>query len=298
MELHISDIAGSSLASLEYIPLTLYRAYALALVIWVWSGDIDLKGCATCPWGSLYEDRKSHDLVSISMSSIVKRAKELGVDIVFLHGGEPVSKPWLPSLIDRLKLHGIKLGIKVRAEMIEKRVNISSLGLVDAILVEIPSWISGDLLKKVLYENILSILNKEDLYIELLLTDVYLEKQLSEKLVELNRFLETLPRTRQPVPIGLQAHGLEESKILSLVSMISRTCNGVCYVIESNTKISPEEIKCPRCGTIAARRKGIIVIPVKPDSTMCPRCGSRIFTLEPHRVRRTIPALSPVYIGQ
>ncbi|HWQ17436.1 MAG TPA: hypothetical protein VNL13_06370 [Sulfolobales archaeon] len=296
MELYISDIAGSSLASLEYIPLTLYRAYALALVIWIWSGDIDLKGCATCPWSSLYEDRKSHDLISIGVSSIVKRAKELGVDIVFLHGGEPVSKPWLPSLIDGLKLHGIKLGIKVRAEMLEKQVNISSLQLVDAILIEIPSWISEDLLKKILRENISNILSKEDLYMELLLTDVYLEKQLAEKLVELSRFLEILPRTRQPVPIGLQAHGLEESKILSLISMISRTCSGICYVIESNTKISPEEIKCPRCGTIVARRKGIIVIPNKPDSKECPRCGIRIFSLEPHRARRTIPALSPIYI--
>lgn len=298
MGLYISDIAGSSLASLEYIPLTLYRAYGLALIIWVWSGDIDLTGCASCPWRSLYEDKRSHDLLSIGVESIAKRARELSVDMVFMHGGEPISKPWLSPLIDRLKLYGVKLGVKARIEMLEKPIDRTILRYVDAILVEIPSQISRDLLKRALHKLVAGALDREDLYIEFLFTDSYPEKHLLDNLAELNRSLEAMPRSRQPIPIGLQAHELAEYEILSLVSVANRMCGGVCYVIESNNKISPEEIKCPRCGTIAARRKGVIVVPVKSEGVECPRCGSKIFSLEPHRIKRTLPVLSPIYLGQ
>lgn len=294
-ELRISDIAGAAIGSLEYIPLTLYRAYGLALIIWVWSGDIDLKGCTSCPWGSLYDDKRSYDLISIDAKSIAKRAGELGVDMVFLHGGEPISKPWLPPLTRILKQHGVRLGVKVRVEMLEKRVDIP-IESIDAVLIEIPPHISRDLFERILYSGMKSLFNREHLYIEMLFTDTRPEKQLIDLLAELNRSLERIPGNRQPIPVGLQAHSLTEPEILSLARVINRACSGVCYVIESSSKISPEEIRCPRCGTVVARRKEIIVVPVEPRSAECPRCGSRVFSLKPHIIKRSSPVLSPIYI--
>lgn len=298
-ELHIDDIAGSAIASLEYIPLTLYRPFGLALILWIWSGDrdIEIRGCTRCPWSSLYEDKRSYDLISVNIGSIVKRVEELHTDLLFLHGGEPISRPWLSSSISMLKQLGIPVGIKARVELLEKYDVASILRYVDALLIEVPSWISKDLLKRILYDaNMKNTLSRKDLYVELLFTDIVLEKQLVEKITEINRFLETLARSGQPVPIGFHAYDLSEREILSLARIINRACSGICYVIESINKVSPEEIRCPSCKTVVARRKETIILPARQNSAECPGCGVKIFRHEPHRVRRTQPIFSPVII--
>lgn len=292
----VQDIAGATLASIEYIPLTLYKPHGLALILWVWSGDIDLRGCTACPWKALYEDRRSHDLISINIESIIKRAEELSVDMVFLHGGEPVSKPWLSPLVEVLRQYGIKLGLKARVEMLQKLTSSQLIKSIEALLIEIPSKAPKDLLEKALYNSLESLSGSENLYVELLFTDPSLEKSFIDNLAELNRSLGRISPGRQPVPIGFHAQSLAEHEMLSLVRIVNKTCVTICYVIESSSKIYPEEIRCPRCGTIVARRRDVLVIPLGSNGTECPRCGGKIFRSKPNRIKRAYPVLSPIYL--
>lgn len=266
------------------------------MILWVWSGDIDIRGCATCPWSSLYDYRRSHDLISIDLESIAKRVEGLRADIFFLHGGEPIYKPWLSFLVETLSQRGIKLGLKARIEVLEKLASSPITRLIEALLVEIPSHTPKDLLKRALYKNLEILFNLENLYIELLFTDTSPEKPVEENLAELNRSLERIPTNKQPVPIGIQAQNLTEPEILSLMRIVDKVCSGLCYIIESSSKISPEEIKCPRCGTTVARRKEVLVIPIRSDSVECPRCGGRIFRSRFNRIKRTYPVLSSIYL--
>ncbi len=230
------------------------------------------------------------------METIIKRVRVLSVDMVFLHGGEPISKPWLLSLVEVLSRHGIKLGLKTRVEMLEKLAGSPLAGLIDALLIEIPSNTTKDLLRKTLYSNLESLSSLGNLYVELLFTDPSPEKSFAENLAELNRSLGKISLDKQPVPIGLHAQSLTEPEILSLMRIINKVCSTVCYVIESSNKISPEEIRCPRCGTIVARRKDVLVIPLRSDSVECPKCGGRVFRSKPNRIKRTYPVLSPIYL--
>lgn len=299
----LREIIGASLSSLEYIPLTLYRPYGLSLILWIWSGDLGVEGCRGCPWPEAYEAKESLDLVEIQASSIIERGKRLDIDLIFLHGGEPIHKPWFSCLSEMLAKEGISLGVKVRLDILLKYgfKEILEARRLNAILIEVSQNIIGSRIEPALTEIIRNALSK-DMYIEILVTDLIsplssdMRDRIKSILEQYTNTLENLTPSR-PIPIGIYAAHLEEHDVLSIRKIIREICVGktTCYIIESNKKIYPDYIKCPTCGIEVARRSDILVIPLIND-VKCMSCGSRIFMHGPHRIRRRFPINTPIYL--
>jgi hypothetical protein len=300
----LREVIGASLTSLEYIPLTLYRPYGLSLVLWIWSGDLGVEGCNECPWSDAYDAKESLDLIEIQASSIVKRGKELNIDLIFLHGGEPLYKPWFSCLSDMLAKEGINLGVKARLDIILKygfREALEAKGL-KAILVEVPQRISLEFnMESALTEVIERALNR-DVYIEVLITDLIspLDSNIKDRTRDiLKQYRIAIDHLRQlkPVPIGIYAAHLEEHDILSIRKIIREVCSEktICYIVESNKRIYPDYIKCPTCGIEVAKRSDILVIPLIKD-TKCVSCGGQIFIREPRKIRRRFPVNTPIHL--
>ncbi len=300
----LREVIGASLTSLEYIPLTLYRPYGLSLVLWIWSGDLGVKGCSECPWSDAYDAKGSLDLIEIQASSLVKRGKELGIDLIFLHGGEPLYKPWFSCLSDMLAKEGIDLGVKARLDILLKygfREALEAKGL-KAILIEVPQRISMEFnIELALTEVIERALNR-CMYTEILITDLIspLDSNIKDRTKDiLEQYRIAIDRLRplRPIPIGIYAAHLEEHDILSIRKIIREVCSGktICYTIESNKKIYPDYIKCPTCGIEVAKRNDILVTPLITD-IKCLSCGTRIFVQEPRKIKRRFPVNTPIHL--
>ncbi|MEM4969977.1 MAG: hypothetical protein QXE01_01850 [Sulfolobales archaeon] len=299
----LREIMGASLSSLEYIPLTLYRPYGLSLILWIWSGDLGVEGCRGCPWPEAYEAKESLDLIEIQASSIIERGRRLDIDLIFLHGGEPMYKPWFLCLSETLAKEGISLGVKARFDILLKygfKEILEARGL-NAILIEVPQNIPGSRIESVLTEIMKKALNR-NIYIEILVTDLIspldsdMRDRIKNILEQYRIAIDNLTPSR-PIPIGIYAAHLEEHDVLSIRKIIREICVGkaTCYIIESNKKIYPDYIKCPTCGVEVARRSDILVIPLITD-VKCMSCGSRIFMHSPHRIKRRFPVNTPIYL--
>lgn len=293
----LCDIAGSSLLSLELIPLTLYKPYGLSLVLWIWSGDSGVAGCVECPWRALYDPRRSHDLKCVKAIDIVSRIKSLGVDMLFLHGGEPLLKQWI-QCIPRAPSESIPgLGAKVRADVL-RGVDVRGLDL-DAMLLEV----SVKNLAEGYRESIADMLEKalkRDIYLEVILTD--LESHEDLRVEEILRILSEIPEicsacANKIIPIGIYAAHLDDKGILMLRKHVEKICrSAVCYVIESMGSIYPDYVRCPYCKSIVAIRRGGVIVPIHSDRAECPSCGARIFRHKPGRIKRQTLVLSEIYI--
>jgi DNA-directed RNA polymerase subunit RPC12/RpoP/organic radical activating enzyme len=296
-ECNVCDIAGASILSLELIPLTLYKPHGLSLVLWIWSGDSGVIGCVECPWKALYDPRRSHDLKCVRAIDIVSRAKSLNVDMLFLHGGEPLLKQWTQCIPRVLSKSLPGLGAKVRAEVL-RGVDVKGLGL-DAMLLEV----SVKNLAEGYKESIADLLKKaleRDIYLEVILTDLRSHEDL--RIEEILKILSEIPEicsacAGKIIPIGIYATHLDDKSILMLRKHVEKICrSGVCYIIESMGSIYPDYVRCPYCKSIAAIRRGGVIVPIHGDKAECPSCGARIFHHKPGRIKRHTQVFSEIYI--
>jgi len=298
-------IAGASLTSLEYIPLTLYKPYGLSLAVWVWSGDLGVVGCSGCPWPELYNSRGSFDLIDLEAKALVSRGKSLGVDIIFLHGGEPLYRPWLSCLAEEARKGGMPIGVKARLDILSSSVldEIPRLRSLGAVLLELPQRLLAGPSIDAAVRVALDLMGR-GLYAEVLVTDLVspLDRGVRE---HLEGFLTAVSAVgashmvedRALIPIGFYGAHLEEREIIGMRRLLRSACprNLYCYIIESGGSVYPDYIRCPKCGVEAARRWGVLVIPSASGSG-CPSCGARIFYHAPHRIRRKIPVSTPIRI--
>lgn len=283
----LEDIAGASLLSLELLPLTFYRPGTAALALWIWSGSEGIKGCSSCPWSPLYDPRSSGNYFSAPVERILKRMRELGVEILFLHGGEPVRKPWFQEAAGELSSKGIFLGAKARIEVAAE--NLERLDLLEALLLEIPAWLGEQGVFEI--QRLANFLERRDLYVEVVVTDLAVS---GRGVAEILEILGELSRARgRSVPAGFIAQGLDDGEIKSLSKILGGSCRA-CYIIESHQRYRPQEILCPACGkTVVAKRMGALVLPTLLE---CPSCGSTVFKRAPPRILRPLPLMSPVMI--
>lgn len=296
-ECNLCDIAGASLLSLELIPLTLYKPHGLSLVLWIWSGDSGVTGCVECPWKALYDPRRSHDLKCVRAIDIVSRIKSLNVDMLFLHGGEPLLKQWIQCIPRALSGSIPGFGAKVRADVL-RDINIKDLSL-DAMLLEV----SVKNLAEDYKESIVDILKKaleRDTYLEVILTDLRSHEDL--RIGEILRILSEIPEicsacASKIIPIGIYAAHLDDKGILMLRKRVEEICrSAICYIVESMGAIYPDYVRCPFCKSIVAIRRGGVIVPIHSDKAECPSCGTRIFYHKPGKIKRHTMVLSEIYI--
>ncbi|MDT7887479.1 MAG: hypothetical protein RQ885_00710 [Desulfurococcales archaeon] len=298
----LQDIMGASISSLEYVPLTLYKPYGLSLILWIWSGDLGIEGCRECPWSEAYGSKSSLDLVEVSIDKILERGKDLKIDLIFLHGGEPIYKQWFRCFADLLVRGGIGLGVKARLDAISRygANGLSEVKGLGAVLIELLFRFSEEIDK--LLPSILEKLLSRNTYVEILVTDLFspLERDIKaqiKNLLERYRIIVKDIYTSRPIPLGVYAANLSEQDLLSIRKIIRDSCdkNIICYIIESNRRIYPDHINCPTCGIEVAKRSDILVIPTI-SSNVCPSCGTEIFVYRPLKIKKRIPVHTYIHL--
>ncbi|MEM0260728.1 MAG: hypothetical protein QXJ51_05150 [Sulfolobales archaeon] len=266
----LRNVVGASISSLELIPLNFYKPGSLALVLYIVS---EHNSCRSCPWHEYYGPSRVFDSRDIPASRIYKRFKELEADLLFISGGDILSRIDSLSILKALHSYGIRIGVKHYSKA---SFNPDSLRFLDAVLLEVRA-LSDLKFVDVFLENL-----PEHVHMEMIIDEI--SENIIDRLHETSWFRD-LCRNYPRFYKAIYMADKDEKFIERYSYTLSKICENQFYIISSHHSFKPDEISCIGCGThIGVRIDGVVIKP-SIDGVTCPRCGFKIFAREYNRNR-------------